>query len=75
MSAVDLSPITRNADPLDGLRQTAELRRRLDGQEEALVRRARAAGATWARIAEALGVSRQAAHKKYGGGRFGRGEA
>jgi hypothetical protein len=76
MSEVDLSPITRSADPLDALRQSAALRKSLEGHEEALVHRARVAGATWAQIAEALGVSKQAAHKKYGGrGLFGRAQA
>jgi hypothetical protein len=76
MSDIDLSPITRSADPLDALRQSAALRQRLEGQEEALVHRARVAGATWAQIAEALGVSKQAVHKKYGGrGLFGRAQA
>lgn len=33
---------------------------------EAAVRAARAAGATWAQIGQATGVSRQAAHEKWG---------
>ncbi|MFC6259019.1 helix-turn-helix domain-containing protein, partial [Kocuria oceani] len=32
----------------------------------------RARGASWAQIAAALGVSRQAVHRKYGGSRFER---
>ncbi len=32
-----------------------------------LVRRARNQGATWEQIAAALGVTKQAVHKKYGG--------
>ncbi|MBH5334719.1 hypothetical protein IHE55_07895 [Streptomyces pactum] len=76
MTGVDLSSITENADPLQALREAAALRHRLEGQEEILVYRARAAGTTWAQIAEALGVSKQAVHKKYGGRRlFGRTEA
>ncbi|MEW2136527.1 hypothetical protein AB0892_07955 [Streptomyces sp. NPDC005409] len=76
MTGVDLSSITENADPLAALREAAALRRRLEGQEEVLVYRARAAGTTWTQIAEALGVSKQAVHKKYGGRRlFGRTEA
>ncbi|MFF4173045.1 hypothetical protein [Streptomyces sp. NPDC001744] len=76
MTGIDISSITENADPVDALREAAELRRRLEGQEEILVHRARAAGTTWAQIAQALGVSKQAVHKKYGGRRlFGRTEA
>ncbi|MFF8271702.1 MULTISPECIES: hypothetical protein [unclassified Streptomyces] len=76
MTGVDISSITENADPLAALREAAALRRRLEGQEEVLVYRARAAGTTWTQIAEALGVSKQAVHKKYGGRRlFGRTEA
>lgn len=76
MTGVDISSITENADPLEALREAAALRHRLDGQEEILVHRARVAGTTWAQIAEALGVSKQAVHKKYGGRRlFGRTEA
>lgn len=40
--------------------------------EAVLVRRARSQGATWVEIAAALGVPKQAIHKKYGGrGWFG----
>jgi DNA-directed RNA polymerase specialized sigma24 family protein len=67
--------ITENADPLHALREARALRRHLEGQEEVLVHRARVAGATWMQIAEALGVSKQAVHKRYGGRRlFGRAE-
>ena len=76
MAGVDISPITENADPLEALREAAALRHRLEGYEEVLVYRARVAGTTWMQIAEALGVSKQAVHKKYGGRRlFGRTEA
>jgi hypothetical protein len=69
------SSITESTDPLEGLRHAHALRRRLEAQEEVLVHRARVAGATWTQIAGALGVSKQAVHKKYGGRRlFGRGE-
>jgi hypothetical protein len=75
MTGVDLSLITENADPLAGLREAAALRHRLEGQEEILVHRARVAGVPWVQIAEALGVTKQAVHKKYGGRRlFGRAE-
>ncbi|MWB99133.1 hypothetical protein [Agromyces seonyuensis] len=38
----------------------------LDRAEALAVRRARAAGSSWQLIALALGVSKQAVHKKYG---------
>jgi hypothetical protein len=76
MTDVDLAPITDNADPLQALREATGLRRRLEAHEEILVHRARVSGSTWTQIAEALGVSKQAVHKKYGGrGLFGRAEA
>ncbi|WP_017584883.1 hypothetical protein [Nocardiopsis ganjiahuensis] len=54
-------------DPLAGLGAVVQLRGEAERAEAVLVRRARNQGATWARIAEALGVSKQAIHKKYGG--------
>jgi DNA-directed RNA polymerase specialized sigma24 family protein len=76
MNDVDLACITENTDPLQALREATALRRRLEGHEEVLVHRARVSGTTWTQIAEALGVSKQAVHKKYGGRRlFGRTEA
>lgn len=60
-------------DPLRALAATAELHRQVSRAEAVAVRRARARGASWAQIATALGVSRQAVHRKYGGSRFGRG--
>lgn len=53
--------------PLEGLEAAAAVRREMDRLEVVLVRRARNAGITWAQIADALGVSKQAVHKKHGG--------
>ncbi len=53
-------------DPLKALHATAQMRSELDRHEAALVRRARNLGMGWQMIATALGVSRQAVHKKYG---------
>ena len=53
-------------DPLRALRAIADLKRETERTEAALVRRARTLGCGWQMIATALGVSRQAVHKKYG---------
>ncbi|WP_431279672.1 hypothetical protein [Leifsonia poae] len=53
-------------DPIVALRAIAKLHRELDRVESVAVRRARNANATWQLIALALGVSKQAVHKKYG---------
>lgn len=53
-------------DPVVALNAIAGLRRELDRVEAVAVRRARAGGASWQLIALALGVSKQAVHKKYG---------
>ena len=53
-------------DPIAALRAIAKLRKELDRVEAVATRRARVAGASWQLIALALGISRQAVHKKYG---------
>lgn len=52
-------------NPSDGLAAVVALRRLADRLEAAEVERAIGEGWSWSRIAEALGVSRQAVHKKY----------
>ena len=52
-------------DPREGLGAVVALRHHADRLEAAEVERAIRAGWTWSRIAEALGVTRQAVHKKY----------
>ncbi len=49
----------------DGLASVAALRRRADQTEALFVERAMRAGWTWAQVAEALGVTRQAVHMKH----------
>ena len=54
------------ADPAQGLRAVRSLRALADRLEELHVERARRLGWSWQQLADALGVSRQAVHKKYG---------
>ncbi|MEF2978704.1 hypothetical protein [Subtercola sp. YIM 133946] len=53
-------------DPIRALNAIADLRREVDRLESVAVRRSRNAGASWQLIAQALGVSKQAVHKKFG---------
>lgn len=52
-------------DPRVGLEAVVALRRTLEALEAAQVENAFIAGWSWARIAEILGVSKQAVHKKH----------
>jgi len=52
-------------DPRGGLEAVVALRRTLEALEAAQVENAIVAGFTWAQIAEVLGVSKQAVHKKH----------
>jgi hypothetical protein len=67
--ATQLAGEATSAEPAVGLAAVASLRRLLETLEQLQVERARSQGWSWQRIAEALGVSRQAVHKKYEGGR------
>jgi DNA invertase Pin-like site-specific DNA recombinase len=64
-TATDLAAAAADADPGTGLRAVRALRRLLDQVEESQVRRARELGWRWQAIADVLGVSRQAVHKKH----------
>jgi DNA-directed RNA polymerase specialized sigma24 family protein len=59
------APPTSPEDPADALAAVGALRRLADRVEDATVTRAAADGWSWAQIAEALGVTRQAVHKKH----------
>jgi hypothetical protein len=52
-------------DPREGLEAVVALRRTLEALEVAQVENAFVAGWSWTRIAEVLGVSKQAVHKKH----------
>ena len=56
----------QGGEPLPELRRLQALHADLARAEAEQVRRARAQGYSWVAIAGALGVSRQAVHKKYG---------
>jgi hypothetical protein len=53
-------------DPAAGLRAVRSLRELADRLENLQVARARELGWSWQDVADALGVSRQAVHKKHG---------
>ena len=57
--------ISHPESPADGLAAVVSLRRLADHMEDAEVERAMRDGWTWAQVAEALGVTRQAVHKKH----------
>ena len=60
-----LTDIATPEDPAAALAAVVALRRLADRLERAAVARAIEAGWTWADVAEALGVTRQAAHKRH----------
>lgn len=72
MTATKLAGAASDGDPRVGLAAVASLRALLESLEELQVASARHKGWSWQEIADVLGVSRQAAHKKYGR-RFGKG--
>ena len=65
--ATKLADATSSKDPAVGLRAVSSLRALLETLEELQVENARRLGWSWQQIAAALGVSKQAVHKKYGG--------
>ncbi|MCA6090766.1 helix-turn-helix domain-containing protein [Streptomyces sp. SCA3-4] len=63
--AVGTTEAAMNPDPQVGLRAVAALRRLVERLEELQVAGARRQGWSWEEIGAALGVSRQAVHKKH----------
>jgi hypothetical protein len=57
--------LTSPEDPADGLAAVVALRRLVERLESAEVERALRDGWSWPEVAEALGVTRQAVHKKH----------
>ncbi|MDQ3659460.1 MAG: RNA polymerase subunit sigma-70 [Actinomycetota bacterium] len=68
-STPQLATDAGSRDPAVGLRAVASLRLLLEDLQELQVRNARAHGWSWQEIACALGVSKQAVHKRYSEGR------
>jgi hypothetical protein len=66
--ATKLAGDVSSADPAVGLRAVASLRILLESLERLQVENARRNGWSWQHIADSLGVSKQAVHKKHGGG-------
>ncbi len=66
MESADIAGIAAStSDPRAGLRAIATLRSLVDTWELAQVEAGLRAGMSWQEVADALGVSRQAAHKKH----------
>ena len=69
-NATELADATASRDPAVGLAAVASLRALLESLEALQVGNAREQGWSWQQIAEVLGVSKQAVHKKHGGWRL-----
>jgi DNA-binding NarL/FixJ family response regulator len=67
--AQDLTADAGSRDPAVGLRSVRALRTLTERLEELQVNNARAQGWSWQEIADQLGVSKQAVHQKFAGGR------
>ena len=66
MDVDTLRTAVASEDPAVGLRAVVALRRMADRLESQHVSRARQLGWSWEQVGDALGTSRQAAHKKHG---------
>lgn len=62
-----MTPVTPSptGGPAEGLAAVVALRELADQMEDAAVEAAMRAGWSWSQVAEALGVTRQAVHKKH----------
>lgn len=61
-----LDALLRTSDPARGLRAVGALHRLAERVEAVHVAKAREAGWSWEQIGDALGVTRQSVHAKYG---------
>lgn len=63
---MDTAAAATSQDPREGLRAVVALRRLVERLETLQVTNARQQGWSWEEIGQALGVSKQAVHKKHG---------
>lgn len=63
---MDVTAVMNSDDPAVGLRAVGALHRLAEQVEAAHVALAREQGWSWEQIGDALGVSRQSVHAKYG---------
>ena len=66
MKASDITAQLNSDDPAVGLRAVGALHRLAEQVEASSVKLARDRGWSWEQIGDALGISRQSAHAKYG---------
>jgi DNA-directed RNA polymerase specialized sigma24 family protein len=66
MRSTESRELGRSYDPSVGLRAVRALRRLAERVEAEQVARARGQGWSWQQIADALGMTRQSVHAKYG---------
>ena len=66
MDAIDITGEVNSDDPAVGLRAAMALDRLAERIEAAHVALARSHGRSWQQIGDALGVTRQSVHLKYG---------
>jgi DNA-binding NarL/FixJ family response regulator len=66
MRSTESQGSSRSYDPSVGLRAVRALRRLAERVEAEQVARAREQGWSWQQIADALGMTRQSVHAKYG---------
>jgi len=65
MNASELQTAIESEDPREALRAVSALRHLADQIERRAVHAARQQGWSWTQIGDALGVSRQAMHKRF----------
>jgi hypothetical protein len=68
MDIEDISTAVASGDPAIGLRAALALRRLAERVEVSQVASARSQGWSWQQIGDALGVTRQSVHARYGKG-------
>ena len=68
-NTTEVAAAASSRDPAVGLKAVRALRTLVERLEVLQVENARDQGWTWEQIAQLLGISRQAVHKKYSGGR------